>query len=148
MPEEVTLKVQRLLAPHPPQAPAGWLVLNAPRPLMGSLQAGGRPCHWTGDFAHGVFYAAVDLDNADGYAWEWLTRNADDDAWLCEFITPADIDAWAEGFAQAHGLNLTHASPSAIRQSYFVHNGYAEVHLARTADGKAAVLADPAAAGG
>ena len=142
LPDQLTFKVQRLLVPRPPEAPPGWIVLAAPRPIMASFGVDGRPCLWDGDFTHGRFYAAVDLENADGYTWNWLVRNAEDDAWICEYITQADIDAWAAGFARAQGLDLTRFDTDAIRQSYFVHNGYTQLRLARTPEGKAAVVPD------
>ncbi|WP_454727956.1 MULTISPECIES: strawberry notch-like NTP hydrolase domain-containing protein [Cupriavidus] len=51
--------------------PAGWLVMNAPRPLVGDRLA-------NGDFRHGRFYAAI--DPAGAMATLYFERNARDDA--------------------------------------------------------------------
>lgn len=71
----------------------GWTVYNAPRPLMGAET-------WTGEFRHGVFYAAVppdgDLADEFGDAPVWRERNHGLDGWPCEIVPMATICAYWE----------------------------------------------------
>jgi hypothetical protein len=55
----------------------GWSVVNAPRPLPGEVT-------WTGDFRHGVFYAAGPREMF-GESWDDL------DAWPVQAITNIEI---------------------------------------------------------
>jgi hypothetical protein len=63
----------------PVEVPEGFMVANAPRPIAGELT-------WTGDFRHGIFYAAHPADR-DGILDSWGA----DDAWPVEFIDNAEI---------------------------------------------------------
>src|ERR1019366_515437 len=47
-PDEVVVNVADWAPPE--QIPAGWLIVNAPRPLNGEIT-------WDGEFRHGTFYA-------------------------------------------------------------------------------------------
>jgi hypothetical protein len=47
------MKILRIIGSRPTQAPEGWEVYNAPRPIYGTVS-------WTGDFRHGSFYVAID----------------------------------------------------------------------------------------
>ncbi len=62
-----------------PDIPDGWLIGNAPRPISGQIT-------WTGDFRHGIFYAAAPEVPGGTFGW------AADDAWLVEFITNEEIE--------------------------------------------------------
>ncbi|MFI7641901.1 hypothetical protein [Nonomuraea sp. NPDC049400] len=79
------LRQRYVLAGHWPAEHAttiadnGWAVANAPRPLSG-------PLNWTGEFYHGIFYAAGPLQELAG---RWRA----DDATLLVPITPADAVA-------------------------------------------------------
>jgi len=65
---------------RPPNAiPEFWLIVNAPRPLAG-------PITWTGQFRHGIFYAAAPEILPGTFGW------AADDAWLIQFITNDQIE--------------------------------------------------------
>lgn len=66
--------------PAPEDSPDGWLIANAPRPLAG-------PVTWTGEFRHGIFYAAAPAIREGTFGWEA------DDAWLVEFVTDEQIRA-------------------------------------------------------
>ena len=70
--------------PRPYQAPEGWTIWNAPRPLYGSVE-------WQGDFLHGIFYVAIAPDEQRS-AW-MIAENASLDGWVIEFI---DDDAYAK----------------------------------------------------
>ena len=70
--------------------PGGWLVVNAPRPLMGEET-------WTGPFRHGIFYAAgpdpsavtgPDLEQAERRVASWKS----DDAWPVVFTSNEEIE--------------------------------------------------------
>lgn len=56
----------------------GWVVVNAPRPLVGRVT-------WTGPFAHGTFYAAGPADEATSRSW------MRDDAWPVELVTNLQV---------------------------------------------------------
>ncbi len=73
-----TCKQVTVIGNRPTQAPDGWSIFNAPRPLCGDTQ-------WTGDFVHGIFYVAV--DPADDYAAGFIACNANLDAWQLEYTT-------------------------------------------------------------
>ena len=60
--------------------PEDWKIVNAPRPLLG-------PLTWTGEFRHGVFFAAGPADD-EVLARSWKA----DDAWPVEFIDNAEVE--------------------------------------------------------
>lgn len=79
-------KTLKVIRPRPTQAPDGWEVYNAPRPLFGTKT-------WQGDFICGIFYAAV--DPADEYADSWRFENTRNDARLLTFVTREEAMAEA-----------------------------------------------------
>ena len=103
-----------------PELPDGWTIVNAPRPLLGERT-------WTGQFRHGVFYAAgpnqlppggSERARAEGIVRSW----AADDAWPVEFITNDEIERlvlakFAEyGYASADEAGVTIAEQAACMQ--------------------------------
>ena len=80
---------------RPHQAPAGWRVMNAARPIPGSsIFEDGRyqSKDWTGDFIKGVYYSAIDPE--DELAHVWLATCAGLDACELVFVTKQQaIDA-------------------------------------------------------
>jgi hypothetical protein len=73
-----------------PDLPDGWVIVNAPRPLMG-LET------WTGPFRHGIFYAAgPDPSTVTGFDREQAERRVaswrSDDAWPVVFTSNAEIE--------------------------------------------------------
>lgn len=74
-----------------PTLPEGWLIVNAPRPLLGEQT-------WTAQFRHGVFYAAgpdpsgVADEFERGLAERRVASWKSDDAWPVEFIDNAEIE--------------------------------------------------------
>lgn len=63
---------------RPTEAPEGWPIHNAPRPLYGQKV-------WQGDFVHGVFYAAV--DPADEYSPGFIKGNEQNDAYELVYMS-------------------------------------------------------------
>jgi hypothetical protein len=68
-----------------------WLIVNAPRPLLGDRT-------WQGQFRHGIFYAAMPATAPEGDEFR-QRRHADvlrswqaDDAWQVEFIDDTEIE--------------------------------------------------------
>lgn len=55
-----------IFGPRPPEAPAGWIVMNAPRPLDGTTT-------WQGDWNCGLHYAAI--DPSDPHSGHMITDN-------------------------------------------------------------------------
>jgi hypothetical protein len=69
---------------YPSQAPDGWVIYNAPRPIFGGIE-------WRGEFAHGVFYAAIDpVDTSTRSAW-MRDENRKQDATILIYMTEADL---------------------------------------------------------
>lgn len=69
------------LEPRPTQAPEGWEVWNAPRPMRGTL-------NFVEDFRHGIFYGAI--DPADTVGDRFREANHRDDGWILEWISLAE----------------------------------------------------------
>lgn len=64
------------------EIPADWTVWNAARPLYGHEQ-------WTGEFRHGLFYAAID---PCGESHQYFTvRNHELDGWICQWVTQEEV---------------------------------------------------------
>lgn len=74
---------------RPPQAPDGWEIYNAPRPLYGSDYAGIGRVTWQGEFIDGVFYAAVNPGDPD--AEKWRKENESLAAVRLEFVDRQDV---------------------------------------------------------
>lgn len=66
------------IRPRPEQAPEGWEVWNAPRPMAGTR-------HFQGEFIHGIFYGVI--DPTDAYADNWRRLNIRDDGTMLEWIS-------------------------------------------------------------
>ncbi len=75
-------KQVKVIGTRPTHIPTGWPIFNAPRPLY-------EEPTWTGDFIHGIFYAAVDPD--DLYGTDFIKRNADLDAWQLEWVSEEEV---------------------------------------------------------
>ena len=71
-------KLVKVIGTRPDHIPEGWPIYNAPRPLYGEPT-------WTGDFIHGIFYAAV--DPADDYGARFIQCNTNLDAWQLEWVS-------------------------------------------------------------
>ena len=68
---------------RPSQAPAGWVLFNAYRPLCGTLKPTGGGNRWVGARGpRGQHWAAV--DPADSLARQWLECNLRDGAVIVE----------------------------------------------------------------
>jgi N12 class adenine-specific DNA methylase len=95
MREASELTIIRLLDPRPEDVPSDYLIFNAPRPLLGDKD-------WTGDFLHGIFYAAIDITSAS--ADRTIQDIIDLDGWLCEYVTQADIEKWERERATVYDI--------------------------------------------
>jgi hypothetical protein len=85
-----------------PELPGAVVIVNAPRPLLGTWT-------WEGPFRHGVFYAAMPATPAEGDDWE-ARHHADvlrlweaDDAWQVEFTDDDKIAGLCAAKAAQHG---------------------------------------------
>lgn len=75
-----TPKLRYTFTERPNQAPEGWRVFNAPRPLYGTVvfeNGQYQAKAWTGPFVSGIFYAAVGPDDPDALSWLEANRNLD-----------------------------------------------------------------------
>ena len=93
----------------------GWIVYNAPRPLLG------HEC-WQGDFRHGVFFAAVapEGDPADefGDAPTFHKRNRQNDGYTCEIVSREAVMAYGVMIAEKYNVTLADVSYDDIVNSY------------------------------
>jgi len=68
------------VASRPQDIPADWIIMNAPRPLVGDAS-------WEGDFRHGIFYVAIDPNNDEPPGVEWrMKTNKGLDAWVVIYV--------------------------------------------------------------
>lgn len=86
------LRKIHVIGERPAEAPAGSLVLNAPRPLLAS-EIDGVYHHWQGKFIHGIFYVAVDPEDE-----KTLEKNRQDDAWEVVYWKREDAVEWAKNY--------------------------------------------------
>ena len=88
---------------RPANIPADWTIYNASRPISG------HKC-WTGDFRHGIFFAAVAPagDPADefGDSDRMHTRNRELDGHECKWITKAEVMAYGQAKATEYNIDL------------------------------------------
>uniref|UniRef100_A0A6M3L5N4 Uncharacterized protein n=1 Tax=viral metagenome TaxID=1070528 RepID=A0A6M3L5N4_9ZZZZ len=99
--------------------PKEWPIFNAPRPIYGVET-------WEGDFHHGRFYAAVDLD--DSLAAMVINENIVNDAWVCEYITKAHAIEWAkEYYSKMSKINLDDFEPQDLVEVYLHHQDRIDV---------------------
>ena len=93
--------------------PSGWIILNAPRPLL-------EQDTWEGDWCHGRHYAAI--DPTDSMASVYLRKSLDLDGWVVDYIGQAEIDAHVEAMCEKYpdSAEWIRESPAKDkRQSYF-----------------------------
>ena len=72
--------------PRPKEAPKGWIIFNAPRPIDGTMKktAPGGGTRWSGPAGPtGIHWAAV--DPKDTQAEIWIRRNYQNKAVVVEF---------------------------------------------------------------
>ena len=107
-PRKLTL-IQEL-QPRPEQAPEGWEVWNAPRPMMGTV-------HFTGEFFHGIWYGAI--DPADSVGDRFRKANHRDDGWILEWISLGQATAQIRAIYAVRypGMNLLDQIETQIRRS-------------------------------
>lgn len=74
--------------PRPQEAPKGWEIYNAPRPLFGTRD-GDKVYTWEGEFISGIFYAAINPDDPD--AEMWREENEKLHATRLEFVTRQSV---------------------------------------------------------
>lgn len=76
-----------------PEVPDGWVIVNAPRPLLGEMG-------WTGGFRAGMFYAAAPEASGGSFGWEA------DDARVIRFITDAEVEERVSAKLAEYGTTL------------------------------------------
>lgn len=93
--------------------PTGWLIFNAPRPLYAS-RVGDTYMEWTGNFHHGIFYAAVDPSDQGS-----IDRNVSLDGWVLRWHTIAEVEAWATDYCDEYGLDRADYDLSEFKHTFF-----------------------------
>lgn len=76
------MRTRRIIKERPAKVPEDWIIMNAPRPLMGHKE-------WRGDFVSGVFYVALDSEERNYEAK--FNFNQSQDAITLEYITQQDV---------------------------------------------------------
>lgn len=114
------ITMQRLIMDRPQEAPQGWLVQNAPRPMRGTNT-------WIGEFKHGVLWAA--LDKRDQYSASWYFSNVSDDGWITEFVSMEQARAEvAEYYRANYQMELEPDTPERdIITAFYQHCSRSEV---------------------
>jgi len=109
-----------------PNAPPAWWVLNAPRPLYGTIHVSGNDAFtWTGPFVEGIHYAAI--DPTDPEASRWLEENRRLGAVLLRYVTEDEIAEWAGGYC--HPVPVEEFTEADLRQAFFALCGRREVEI-------------------
>jgi len=117
-----------IVGPRPKEAPEGWTVWNAPRPLYGAKT-------WTGEFITGRLYAAQDPGDPDPTLdYETvIEENRRLDARELVYISVAEfrrrVDEWAGPYAARMGIDLTRFDFVTIARSFV--NQAKERYIAR-----------------
>jgi len=84
----------------PQEAPEGWEIYNAPRPIFGTITDTG-PTTWQGEFISGIFYAAINPD--DDEAEMWREENRKLHATKLQYVTRQSvIDEMVEYYNQKY----------------------------------------------
>jgi hypothetical protein len=94
------LKAVWVIGAPPTQAPVGWRIYNAARPLYGDVT-------WQGDFITGVHFAAIDPKGPDALAQ--VQRDQELDARHLVYLTPETwsriVDAYTEQLGSEYGVD-------------------------------------------
>ena len=93
----------------PDDVPEHWQIWNAARPF---------PAHrtWQGDFAHGVFYGAIDPDGKFGQ--EYIERALELDASLVVWKSEDDVWEYGRMICAKYKRNLDEFTFNQIAESY------------------------------
>jgi hypothetical protein len=83
--------------------PAGWVIANAPRPLIGQAR-------WEGLFRHGIHYAASPEVPGGSFGWKA------DDGWLVTFITNDEIALLVQAKLEEHGYKTPEDVDSTVAE--------------------------------
>lgn len=75
------MRTRRIIAERPVDIPNDWVIMNAPRPLMGHKE-------WRGDFVCGVFYVAISPVLKEDHCLEF---NESQDATILEYVAQQDV---------------------------------------------------------
>ncbi len=85
-----------VLGERPADVPANWTIYNAPRPIYGHRE-------WQGDFACGIFYAAID---PNGEGAEWMhSENRLNKACVVKYVSKADVMTWVYAYGEKRGVS-------------------------------------------
>jgi hypothetical protein len=74
--------------PRPKEAPKGWEIYNAPRPLFGTRE-NNKVYTREGEFISGIFYAAINPDDPDANMWR--EENEQLNATRLEYVTRQSV---------------------------------------------------------
>lgn len=106
-----------IVGPRPDEAPQGWTVWNAPRPLYGART-------WAGEFITGRLYAAQNPDDPDPNLPYETVVEENRRLHACElvYISAEEfrrrVDEWSGPYAEKLGIDLTEFDFLMIAQSF------------------------------
>jgi hypothetical protein len=112
--------VLRSALKRPSDVPESWILLNAPRPLLGQKT-------WEGEWGHGRHWAALDPD--DDYTPMFLRKSLELDGWVVEFVGQDDFDRHAIQLCAEHGYDVEDFDDDERRRSYFTSHERMEVAI-------------------
>lgn len=108
------IRTRTVIGTRPPQAPEGYVIYNAPRPIYG--------VEWVGDFCSGIFYTALNPDGPDFAKLHELNRQQD--AVVLTFVEEQDcFDAGrARLLLRESGDNMIAILDDPANRSWIVNN--------------------------
>ncbi len=102
MTEQRVLFVETISEDRPADVPESWTIYNASRPLPGHKT-------WTGDFRHGVFFAAVapEGDPVDEFndSARFHKQCQSLDGWECVWVSLQDVEKYGRKLAADYGMD-------------------------------------------
>lgn len=109
----MNVKIIRIQETRPSQIPEHYIIMNAPRPLAGQDD-------WTGEFQHGIFYAAVDPSpSRSGYLA--FLQNVQRDGWTVEYITEEFIQATVKQYVTEKDFDFAELDAKDINDLFWSH---------------------------
>lgn len=95
--EPIPCKRLSLFEPRPEGIKDGWIIMNAPRPLIGNEE-------WEGAFHHGIFYAAID-PLVEEHTERILKYNVSMDGWVVDFDQRPVFEEWKKKQMAEYGIS-------------------------------------------
>lgn len=115
------MRTIRIIGTRSINAPEGWEVYNAPRPLYASSDPEtGKRVEWIGDFRHGTLYAAIDPNDPDAEMWREENRRLDAVRieWISEEEWREEVWDYGRKVAEKYNRDLEDFTFEEVERSY------------------------------